>query len=484
MTERVKARLDLPQLAADFSAETAIESELCNISVAWARDMVMAFHASPPSSLNKDYFNQLLEETGNRIAILPRDADGIPIFRTRYATTEMFYKLIAAQYPDARMLIEGTPLKITVHYDRIDKVCQTLMQIQRDKGYPYDSVTAEVPNRSENMPSKEVLPRGTEQHAQFLWHVCYWMGGGIESNLAFKYLGQMYADHPELFDPRYVVEQNLTEEDIDDIISQYPALRFNHQRIKNYWITNAHKMVRQYDGDVRAVFDGAQSYRTVTERLVNKRCRGFKGFQEKMASMYTHFLADAEIIEEIPFPPPVDFHLLRLAESLGMMTFENPGRRGTFGKKTIATLRKALYDYIIVTGTSELELDDALWRYSKLICSKAPGNASTIDYTARRGDNVTEGEVDFSDKATMKRWSESCGRCALSDRCEFSISSGKYYYGDKIESKKRVKEEPEHKALVPFVNDMLRPPQSPQQSTGTLGRIATFVAWDHPMLEI
>ena len=308
--------------------------------------------------------------------------------------------------------------------------------------------------RSENMPPENILPRGSEQHAQFLWHVCYWMGGGIESNGAFKYLSQVYTDYPELFDPRYIVEQDITEDQIAEVISQYSALNFNLQRIKNYWVTNAHKMVNEYDGDVRKVFDGAVSYRTIKKRLVNKKGEGFKGFQEKMASMNTHFVADAGIIEEIPFPPPVDFHVLRLASSLGILTFENMGKNGVFEKKTIATLRKAFYDYIITTGISELELDDAWWRYSKLMCAIAPGNTSKVDYTAERGSKFMYSKVDYSDPTTMARYIKSCGQCAVSALCDFNVASGEYYAEDKMVPRPRMAPQLDPHALVPFSDNM------------------------------
>jgi len=450
-----KQEATLLDLAGDTAAETGIEPELCTISAAWAYDMAAHVLADPPRRLNAKYFDALQQQTGEAIVVLPRDADDIPLFRTRYVSRELFYKLIAHKYPDARTQIEGSPLEITVHYDRLHEVTQTLLTLQRNQEYPYNSVKAEVPNRSENMPPEDILPRGSEQHAQFLWHVCYWMGGGIESNGVFKFLGQMYTDYPELFDPRYIVENEIDENQIAEVISQYSALNFNLERVKNYWVTNAHKMVSEYDGDVRKVFDGAKSYRTILHRLVNEKGRGFKGFQEKMASMDTHFVADAGIIEEIPFPPPVDFHLLRLAGSLEVLTFKNMGKNGMFEQKTIDTLRKAFYDYIITTGTSEIELDDAWWRYSKLMCSVAPSNAAAVDYSAARGEKSAPIEVNFADPSVRARYARSCGRCALNNGCTSSVTSGAYYADDQIHLRPRMRPEEETDALIPFTDAML-----------------------------
>lgn len=469
----------LLDLAGDIAAETGIEPELCTISAAWAYDMAAHILADPPLRLSAKYFDALQQQTGEALVVLPRDADDIPLFRTRYVSRELFYKLIAHKYPDARTQIEGSPLEITVHYDRLHEVTQSLLALQRDSQYPYDSAKAEVPNRSENMPPEDILPRGSEQHAQFLWHVCYWMGGGIESNLAFKYLGQMYTDFPELFNPRYIVEQGITEEQIKEVVSQYPALNFNLERIKTFWIANAYKMVSEYEGDVRAVFKGAQSYRTILHRLVNKGGRGFLGFQEKMASMNTHFLEDAGILTEpIPFPPPVDFHLLRLATSLGVLTFDNTKDGNIFQDKTIAVLRKAFYDYIITTGTSELELDDAWWRYSKLMCALAPGNAANVDRSAGRGEKSARGEVDFSNPVILQRYAQSCGRCALNASCTLSVASGEYYADDKIIPVPRKSLADDEQAIISITDDMLAHPLG---SSGSKPRSSTAKTHGDPL---
>jgi hypothetical protein len=319
------------------------------------------------------------------------------------------------------------------------------------------------------MPPEDVLPRGTREHALYLWHACYWMGGGIESNLAFGALSELYTDYPELFDPAFVVEQGLAEEQIEEVVGRYPALKFNLQRIKTYWTTNARKLYENYDGDPRLIFADSPSYRTIKQRLQNHRGNGFSGFQEKMASMYTHFLGDAGIIPEISFPPAVDFHLLRLAIANGILTFENVPENGdVFTPATIATLRKMLYDYIIASGASEIEVDDALWRYSKLMCAQAPGNMTVVDYSAGRGLKSDAPEVDFSDPTTLAKYARSCGRCAIEATCTFNITSGAYYADDRIIPTPRVRSTDGHDALVGFENHMLN--TQPKKAIGSAGQ--------------
>ena len=168
----------LLDLAGDVAAETGIEPELCTISAAWAYDMASHVLADPPLRLSAKYFDALQQQTGEALVVLPRDADDIPLFRTRYVSRELFYKLIAHKYPDARTQIEGSPLEITVHYDRLHEVTQSLLALQRDSQYPYDSAKAEVPNRSENMPPEDILPRGSEQQpSSFGMYAIGWAAG-------------------------------------------------------------------------------------------------------------------------------------------------------------------------------------------------------------------------------------------------------------------------------------------------------------------
>ncbi len=422
----VKEHLKYTNRTAELSKNTGIELAYCEEAAGWAHDALRLMRGSELSP------DEALIQAGDRILTLPRDQEDIPIFRVRYAASELLREHLSLSPPSDQ-------IHIIPHYDRMEKLVTTLVDLQRNNEYPYDLPHAPVPTRSEFMPSEEILPHGTREHALYLWHACYWMGGGIESNIAFKSLTQLYTEHPELFKPEYVVEQGITLEQITEIISNYPALKFNLTRIQHYWIKNAHLLNDDYAGDPRIIYADKPGYRLVKKRLVNTGKTGFLGFQDKMASMYTHFLADADIIEEIPFAPPVDFHLLRLFIANEIITFENVPENGdVFNKKTIAMVRKMLFDYIITSRSSEVEVDDALWRYSKLMCAQAPGNATGVNRSAGRGKKSSHTGIDFSKPVTLKKYAQSCGRCAISATCISNISSGGYYADDRMVPQPRI----------------------------------------------
>lgn len=469
--ERTKKReRSLAQLANEISAETGIELDYCLQSTTVAEDafQILLDGWLQSGIIIKDHVyadtQAALAEAAERTITLPRDQDGVPLFRVRYAAERVFYGLLDdSGKTDYESAAKGQRLRIIPHYDRMEQVIEQLVALQRQNEYPYNLPNAEVPNRSEFMPDEEVLQRGTREHALYLWHACYWMGGGIESNLAFKALTELYTDYPELFDPAFLVEHGISEQQVEEVVSKYPALNFNLQRIKRYWTTNARRLYDNYGSDPRNIFSDNPSYRTIKQRLINKRGNGFLGFQEKMASMYTHFLGDAGIIPETPFPPAVDFHLLRLAIANGILTFENvPENGNVFTPATIGTLRKMLYDYIIATGASELEVDDALWRYSKLMCAEAPGNATVVDYKAGRGVKSSAQEVMFSDPTMLAKYARSCGSCAIEATCMFNIASGPYYADDRIIPTPRIRLADGHDALIGVESSMLSvPPTKP-----------------------
>ena len=156
------------------------------------------------------------------------------------------------------------------------------------------------------------------------------------------------------------------------------------------------------------------------------------------------------------------------------------GRRGVLEKKTISTLRKVLYDYIITTGISEIELDDALWRYSKLMCAVAPSNASTTDRTGASGEKSVLKTPDYSNASIVRRYAESCGRCVVNHLCTFGLGSGGYYSDDVMVPTVRVQPHKDPAALIGFTNDML----SYKNARDTTILVKEPFSLDHPTLDI
>lgn len=89
------------------------------------------------------------------------------------------------------------------------------------------------------------------------------------------------------------------------------------------------------------------------------------------------------------------------------------------------------------------------------MCSVAPSNAATVDYSAARGEKSAAIEVNFADPTVRARYARSCGRCALSDGCTGSVTSGAYYADDQMHLMPRMRPEDETAALMPFTDAML-----------------------------
>lgn len=233
--------------------------------------------------------------------------------------------VVAADYPN-RIVIESfmdedgrqKPLPIVVNHEQVEAVLGTLMSRYREGGYPYNLDTVRTPQDPRHMP--ETLPLGGAEHAMFLWTSCYYMRGGIKSVEAFKRLSSMYREAPELFDPHFVVDNQIPAERIAELLGRN-GLGFQGA-VSSAWKTNASRLVDMYDGDPRKIFDGVTNFEEAFKRIGNDgKGGGFIGFQEKMTSMIIYYLRDQELIEPFNFPIPVDIHVMRVSIANELISF-------------------------------------------------------------------------------------------------------------------------------------------------------------------
>lgn len=208
----------LLESAYDIAAQIGVESHYGQEAALWASRALHELHGAQLYSPKA--ITHAFGATSHDTLTMPCDSEGVPLFRVRYIAQT----LVNNQLTTAGLIPPDDTLQIIPHYDKLALVTHALVAEQRANNYPFNRPDAEVPNRSDAMPSEELLPRGTREHALYLWHACYWMGGGIESNLAFRSLTELYTKHPELFDPTFVVENELNETQIEQLISPVSPL--------------------------------------------------------------------------------------------------------------------------------------------------------------------------------------------------------------------------------------------------------------------
>jgi len=330
----------------------------------------------------------------------------------------------------------GEKLNITVHKEHAYEVLDTLLKAYENNEPPYNLDRVRLPHDPRHMP--KTLERGSVDHAMFLFNVCYYMRGGIKSNDAVKRMSGIYDAYPELFNCEYA--QNFDTEDLAAILKDH-GLGFQ-KTVAGQWVDNSRKMLEQFGGDPRAIFEGVTTYEESQALIQNKKGKGFQGFQEKMTSMIIYYLMDEELIEPFNFPIPVDLHVMRVSIANEMITFANqsgepvPNGTNLFWPETTAALRSLYLDYAADNNVNPLRLCDAVWMLSESSCGRHPGN-TTIEPHGRNNRNgrstyLLPGIVDINSPAQQKAYGESCAVCPVEKTCELNLPGTPYYVGGNL----------------------------------------------------
>lgn len=335
-------------------------------------------------------------------------------------------------YEPEALPYDGNELEIEVHHDRVEEVLTTLLDAYLNDKPPYNQDRVRKPHDERHMPEK--LPLGGAEHANFLFHVCYYMRGGIKSNQAVIRMSRVYDDRPDLFEPEIAA---LTDpQEIEAALSRQ-GLGFQ-RTVALQWIENAKRLRENYDGDARRIFDGVERYDDALNVICNNsKGGGFVGFQEKMTSMIAYYLMDEELIEPFLFPVPVDLHVLRVSIANELITFPNvPFGTNLFRPETLETLRKLYLDFATEHNINPLHLSDAVWMLSESSCGRHPGN-TTIEPLGRRQRNgrstyLIPGVVDPSSPTQQAAYDSSCRVCPVERTCEYNIPGTHYYVGGNL----------------------------------------------------
>lgn len=331
-------------------------------------------------------------------------------------------------------------IKVIPHFEKLEAILETLLEAWDKKEFPYNLDVASLPQNERNMPPE--LPRGSAEHATFLFTTCYYMRGGIKSTTAFRSLAKLYEQDRALFDPAQAAK---TDPAYVTGALQQVGLGFSKEVIGKQWTQNAQRLVERYDGDPRNIFKDVEDYEELLGRVMNDgKGGGFAGFREKMTSMLAYYLMDAELVPYFDFPLPVDLHVLRVSAATEIITFENlPDDGNIYHERTLATLRKMYHDYSTTHGVSQLEVCNAVWSLSSAICGTQPGNIMLEPNRkeGRQGRNteITPLRIDINDFAQTALYERSCARCPIEKECLYNFPAKNYYVKGKLIGSPRVR---------------------------------------------
>jgi hypothetical protein len=382
------------------------------------------------------------------------------------------------------------------------KVFDLMISRLAEKGVPYN--TAHVPQANQFLPSNLTL--GTRQHAVFLFLVCLWMRGGVESDTATDFLKDLHENRPELFNPFLFQEGGSpkTKEQIEMVKEALIAFKLGQRVEENApgWVYNMRKLARFWKGDPRELMRDTPRFHILAKRIMSHKKgdgsfrgedqrNGFMYFREKMTAMIVYFLMDAGLVPVFYTPVPVDFHVLRLLTANEIIRVRGLRSRQAVGidflsRQTLQIARNITEWYCRTYHVSPIALCDALWLLSRNLCRHNPGNSGYVADTkwkaatkAKRhafGDNLgfdfatnslikeTSGsspndvdlkgrkryqglkynEKQLMTKSKIRQFNKSCGVCALRGTCVYNISAGAYYAGGKMLPERIRVEPPDH----------------------------------------
>ncbi len=333
-----------------------------------------------------------------------------------------------------------------IDHQRADLVFDTLVRALQEKKFPYNNT-----DTPQTIVGSRLSKYSQRQRALFWFYLCMYMRGPVKSNYAAEKLFEVFEAQAGggIFDPecRY-----STMSEVVDVVMTYHNFTRLLSDVKKFWAFGSQKLLTLYNGDPRNIFSGTKSFDDIEERVRYRSVSGlgFMGFQKKMSSMLAYFLRDQELIETDDFPPPVDFHLMRVMVLTGVLVLEE-GDPKKFRYETSSQLGyQAIESYQARSGQKPIVLGDALWLLSGSLCNLSPKNQEALAFGIFCKDTISAAvvskkkrlarppglfshhgvELDVSVNVNSLRMQQTCGRCPVNSFCRGGIPAVEYYnYG-------------------------------------------------------
>lgn len=342
-------------------------------------------------------------------------------------------------------------MKVTVHKERAFLLLDVLLERWQKKQFPYEKTDAIIPQTI--IP--EELRADKKALATFYFYACIYMRGGIESLQAFQALLRLREEHPEYFDPFRA--HKIERETVQAVLKEY--IGWDSKNASKIWVENSWRLAWHWNGDPLELFRGIRDYDEALRRLRNKRTRreqraagtdgqGFLGFQPKMVSMLVYFLDWEGLLKpRFPYPSPADFHNFRLALTTeALIVSPHEGRIRTT-EALSAPWRDVVMEYLVVRNADPVEVADALWLFSLVMCGNSP---LTTVRSLKNGfgmfsDEELPHETKHGEYFLLPRFRNAlaltCLRCPIRTSCSLAIPASPYYQEGQLVLNKRFRVE-------------------------------------------
>lgn len=328
-------------------------------------------------------------------------------------------------------------IPVTADRKRAFALIDTLLPRWQRRQFPFNQPGVMVP---QELIPKEVRDN-PEEVGRFYFFVCIYMRGGIRSDQAFRAILKMRDDHPHLFDPFAAAWEEPAS--VQHILKQY--IGWDSETASKNWVLNARHLETSWGGSVIKLFKGIRSYEEALHRLRNKtrkkdqllgpQSMGFRGFQEKMVSMLVYFMDwNGLLSTRFAYPTPADFHNFRLAFAHGALKVSVDKTRVSSGSEIAGAWREITLAYIRRRKANPVEVADALWLFSLLLCGRSPLTETTGVEKEKNGSGMFalhmlphHDDAQYMARKYRKRLEETCLRCPVLETCGLVVPAGPYY---------------------------------------------------------
>jgi hypothetical protein len=316
-------------------------------------------------------------------------------------------------------------MKFITYPPRIRLGLGELMEAFYAKQYPFIPGVMDGPQLEHNLPP--ALPRGGVEEADFHRIMCFFMLGPTDSMTMAKGVVRLYEQSPEVFN--CLEASRMSDEKINSLLLA-AGLNFGaKEKVPMACRLNAAYIIRHFDGNICNAFTMANGdWKKLYRLLMRTKRAGLIGYQEKMSSMLAFFLMRRNIVDYFLVPPQVDFHVMRVFWCCNLiLPVHDDGSVANVLRMPQITrygdaIRNALVGYELVTDQSWLDLSEALWTQSRMLCKLSPSNSSSD-----RADGSTYQKPIMWTPAQVRKYYKGCGHCSLEHRCTGAVPAGFYY---------------------------------------------------------
>lgn len=337
-------------------------------------------------------------------------------------------------------------MKITVHHEKVFEILDVLLARwnSNPKQYPYTRSDAILPQA---VALPDDLRADKKLLANYYFYVCIYMRGGIESLQAFRALVSIWRQHPELFDPYRA--RWVPQPEVQSILKEF--IGWDSKAASINWVENSRQLVQHWDGHALNLAKGLGNYAEALRRIKNKRTKrefaqagadggGFRGFQPKMVSMLVYFFDwEGWLKPRFLYPSPADFHNFRLGLTTGAIEVSiKKGESLSASEKLSAPWREAVMAYLKTRKADPIELADALWLFSLVMCGNSPVTITKSLPVEKEDGPKSFGFTEIWDHAqwvmasSRKKLEETCLVCPFLLECKYGIPAQPYYRKGKL----------------------------------------------------